>query len=107
VLLEPKWSQKDLNFKVRMDKNRLTGDEELIQQVWVNLIENAVKFSRQGGTIEVSIRKPNISRRRESKTTASAWTRRRSKGSSNAFIREIPATPTREAAGLVHRKADP
>jgi len=57
VLLEPKWSQKELNFKVRMDKTAYTGDEELLQQVWVNLIENAVKFSGRSGTIEVSVSK--------------------------------------------------
>lgn len=57
VLLESKWSQKQLNFEVRMDKTAYTGDEELLQQVWVNLIENAVKFSAQGGTIEVSVSK--------------------------------------------------
>lgn len=54
VLLEPKWSQKKLNFHVQLEKLPYTGDEELLQQVWINLIENAIKFSNIGGDIAVT-----------------------------------------------------
>ncbi|HVI41259.1 MAG TPA: HAMP domain-containing sensor histidine kinase [Anaerovoracaceae bacterium] len=55
VLLEPKWSQKELLFDVQMEKTTCNGDEELLQQVWMNLIENAIKFSNRGGNISISI----------------------------------------------------
>jgi len=55
VLLEPKWSQKSLDLIVEMEKTGYFGDEELLQQVWVNLIENAIKFSHQGGSISISL----------------------------------------------------
>jgi signal transduction histidine kinase len=54
VLLEPKWSQKKLNFTVRLDKLPYVGDEELLQQVWINLIENAVKFSYSEGAVDIT-----------------------------------------------------
>ncbi|MEL7655877.1 MAG: HAMP domain-containing sensor histidine kinase [Bacillota bacterium] len=57
VLLEPKWSQKHLNFKVQMEKTSFVGDEELLQQVWVNLIENAIKFSPDNSDISITITK--------------------------------------------------
>ena len=57
VLLEPEWSRKKLEFKVALEKTVCMGDEELLQQVWINLIGNAIKFSRQGGTVSVSIAK--------------------------------------------------
>jgi len=33
------------------------GDEHLLQQVWLNLIQNAIKFSNQNGVIRVALHK--------------------------------------------------
>lgn len=57
VLLEPRWSQKKLSFNIQMEKTISIGDEELLQQVWINLIENAIKFSPEGGNITISVRR--------------------------------------------------
>lgn len=54
VLLEPKWRHKRLNFEVHMEKTPYVGDEELLLQVWINLIENAVKFSNPEGNITIT-----------------------------------------------------
>ncbi|MBQ8835483.1 MAG: HAMP domain-containing histidine kinase [Oscillospiraceae bacterium] len=59
LLLENKWSKKDLEFNLRLDEHRIHANEELMKQVWINLIENAVKFSPQEGLIEVSITEMN------------------------------------------------
>lgn len=56
VLLEPKWSKKNLDLIVQMEKTAYLGDEELLQQVWINLIENAIKFSDQGGSISILLK---------------------------------------------------
>lgn len=55
VLLEQKWSNKNLDLIVNMQKLCYAGDEELLQQVWINLIENAIKFSDEGGSISISL----------------------------------------------------
>lgn len=53
VLLEHKWSEKHLELEVALNPITFSGDEELLQQVWINLIENAIKFSREGGLLTV------------------------------------------------------
>lgn len=45
LLLEPKWSKKDIEFDLRFDEYTVRGNEELLKQVWINLIDNAIKFS--------------------------------------------------------------
>lgn len=57
VLLEPKWSEKEISVNVELDKVIYCGNEDLTQQIWLNLLENAIKFSYQGGLINVSLEK--------------------------------------------------
>ncbi|MCG3055781.1 sensor histidine kinase, partial [Escherichia coli] len=33
----------------------IEGDEELLEQVWLNLLSNSIKYTHQSGTIEVSM----------------------------------------------------
>ena len=33
----------------------ITGDQELLQHVWINLLDNAIKFSPENGTVAVTI----------------------------------------------------
>jgi len=55
LLLEPKWSKKDIEFELEFDEYTVKANEELLKQVWINLIDNAVKFSDVGGTVTVTI----------------------------------------------------
>jgi signal transduction histidine kinase len=57
VLLEEQWSRKNLELDIDLDKIVYTGDEALIQQIWLNLIENAIKFSAKSGTIFIQAKK--------------------------------------------------
>ncbi len=57
VLLEEKWSRKNLELDIELDEIVYTGDEALIQQIWLNLIENAIKFSAESGTIFIQAKK--------------------------------------------------
>lgn len=52
-LLEQKWNEKEITFDIHMEEKYFYGDEELIFQIWINLIENAIKFSRKNGEIEI------------------------------------------------------
>lgn len=55
VSLEPKWSEKRLEFDADLDQTSFPGNEALLFHVWLNLIDNAVKFSPSGGVIEVRL----------------------------------------------------
>ncbi|MBK1813043.1 HAMP domain-containing histidine kinase [Clostridium sp. YIM B02505] len=57
LLLEEQWSKKNLELNLNLDKVIYNGDEELMQQVWVNLIGNAIKFSNNEGYIDISLKK--------------------------------------------------
>jgi signal transduction histidine kinase len=57
LLLEDKWSSKDICFDLELDEIQYSGDEELMQQVWINLITNAIKFSKDGGNIKILLSK--------------------------------------------------
>jgi signal transduction histidine kinase len=55
LLLEPKWSRKGLSVDVEMDEIAYNGNEDSTQQIWINLLDNAVKYSYQGGLITVCL----------------------------------------------------
>lgn len=63
LLLADKWSQKNLKFDMNFDEEFIVANEELLKQVWINLIDNAVKFSAKDGTVSIKITdyKDNIS----------------------------------------------
>lgn len=55
LLLEHQWSKKSIEFDVELDKVQYVGDEELLQQVWMNLLDNAIKFSNNNSIINVRL----------------------------------------------------
>ena len=57
VLLENEWLEKEVEFEIDLENVDYRGDENLMYQVWINLIENAIKFSEERGIIKVSLNK--------------------------------------------------
>jgi len=53
--LEPAWSQKDIGWQIDLSEVSVTSDQELLNQVWVNIIQNAIKFSPAESEIEVRV----------------------------------------------------
>lgn len=53
LILEPEWNQKMLEFNIELEEIIYNGNEELLQQVWINLISNAIKFSEDEGIISI------------------------------------------------------
>lgn len=55
LMLEPQWSEKNITVEAELEKLTVSADEDLLSQVWINLLHNAVKFTPQGGQIHVSL----------------------------------------------------
>jgi signal transduction histidine kinase len=57
LLLQNKWIEKNIDFNLDLPVTYYYGDEELFLQVWTNIIENAIKFSKDSYTINIWIEK--------------------------------------------------
>lgn len=55
LLLAEKWTEKNLYMDMQFDEHMISANEELLKQVWINLLDNAIKFSEPGGTVTVGI----------------------------------------------------
>ena len=58
LLLEDKWSRKNLSLSLDFDEYTVSANEELLRQVWLNLLDNAVKFSPVNGDVEIAVSEP-------------------------------------------------
>ena len=56
LMLEPKWNAHNLNLELTLDEEiEICSNKHLIQQVWINLLDNAIKHSNSGGTLKVGL----------------------------------------------------
>ena len=51
--LEQKWEKKGIFFELNLEDRIIPGSPDLLKQVWVNLIDNAVKFSPPFGSVSI------------------------------------------------------
>lgn len=59
VLLEDKWGEKDIELDVEMDDILFAGPESLISHLWINLIDNAIKYTHNNGKILIRLTSRN------------------------------------------------
>lgn len=55
LLLENKWARKNLELVLDFNEYEIEANEEMLKEVWINLLDNAVKFAPRCGTVSVSI----------------------------------------------------
>lgn len=55
LLLESKWESKELELELDFEEHIIEADEELLKQVWINLLDNAVKFAPHAGRVSLEI----------------------------------------------------
>ena len=55
AVLEERGEEKQIEFSLDLPDRKIRANEELMKQVWINLLDNAVKFSEGSGRIWVTI----------------------------------------------------
>jgi two-component system phosphate regulon sensor histidine kinase PhoR len=55
LLLEPQWKEKNIKMDISLNKVSIIADQELLNQVWVNLFHNTIKFTPENGMIFVKL----------------------------------------------------
>jgi signal transduction histidine kinase len=60
LLLEPQWSAKSIEVSLSEEAADVFADEDLFSQVWINLLNNSIKFTPAGGKIIISVAKQDI-----------------------------------------------
>lgn len=55
ALLDKQFSDKELEIRFTGEDTHVSGNEEMLKQVWINLFDNAVKFSPKQGIISIGI----------------------------------------------------
>ena len=53
IMLENKWSVKKLSIDLELQDFLYLGSKEMMEEVWNNLIGNAIKFSDSGGQLKI------------------------------------------------------
>ena len=59
LLLESKWEKKRISFDINLEEVMIRADGPLLKQVWMNLLDNAIKFSPAEECITVALRSDN------------------------------------------------
>ncbi len=56
LLLQREWEEKQIHLEIELEEVSFSGDRELLYQVWVNIIENAIKFTPEKGQITIQLK---------------------------------------------------
>jgi signal transduction histidine kinase len=52
---EPQWTGKRIEMDVSLQEAVVTADQDLLSQVWSNLIHNSIKFTPESGRIRIEL----------------------------------------------------
>ena len=55
LLLQRDLSEKNLELDIDLDRVQIYSNEELLQQVWLNILSNAIKFTGENGKISIQL----------------------------------------------------
>ena len=56
LLFEKKWTDKNLNLSIDFDEHYIHANEDMMKQVWINLIDNAIKFADENSDLTIDIK---------------------------------------------------
>ncbi|MGG1658328.1 sensor histidine kinase [Brevibacillus sp. NRS-1366] len=55
LMLEHQWQSKGLTVELDLPETLIFSDKQLLNQVWINLISNSIKFTHPSGVISIGI----------------------------------------------------
>lgn len=55
LAMQPEWEKKNIQFDLSLPETKYFGSQELLLQVWQNIIGNAIKFSHQNGVVKIEL----------------------------------------------------
>lgn len=53
IALEPHWAAKEIEIDLNLEPLTVQADEDLLSQVWINLLSNSIKFTPVNGKIQI------------------------------------------------------
>ncbi len=56
LLLQGKWEEKNITFNIDLDVISYYNNEEIMAHVWLNILKNAIKFTKDNGEITIKCR---------------------------------------------------
>ena len=56
LLLEKDWAAKNIELDIELDAVRYYFNEDMLSQMWINLLGNAIKFTPANGTVRCTLR---------------------------------------------------
>ena len=57
MILHSKFENKNILLDINIGDYNINGSKEMLNQVWINLLDNAVKFNRENGIISIALKK--------------------------------------------------
>ena len=54
ILLEKQWSAKNIEINLNLKRKIIYANQEMLSHLWINLIDNAIKYSKEHGTITIT-----------------------------------------------------
>ncbi|WHX49088.1 HAMP domain-containing sensor histidine kinase [Paenibacillus woosongensis] len=57
VALEPQWAAKSIAIDLELPVVKICGDRDQLDQVWINLLGNSIRFTPEGGKIAIDVRR--------------------------------------------------
>ncbi|WP_241242862.1 sensor histidine kinase [Paenibacillus whitsoniae] len=53
ITIEPLWTAKEIKMDIELEAITVLADQDQLDQVWINLLNNAIKFTAPNGTIRI------------------------------------------------------